>query len=52
MLIGFDGDKLIKHAHNPIKNGHKLINQTDNLIKKRSISNENPRVVPKIVTDT
>jgi len=37
--IGFFGDKLIKQAHNPIKDGHKQIKQTDNLIKEWFIWN-------------
>ena len=37
VLIGFFGDKLIKHAHNLIKDGHNLIKQTDNPIKERFI---------------
>jgi len=31
LLLGFLVDKLIKHAHNPIKGGHKLSKETDNL---------------------
>ena len=39
VLIGFFWDKLIKYAHNPIKEEHKLIKQADNPIKGRIICN-------------
>ena len=37
VLIGFFWDKLIKHAHNPIKEEYKLIKQSEIPIKKRII---------------
>jgi len=51
-LIRFFVDELIKHAHNSIKDGHKLMKQTVYPIKGRFIRNilflsENPRMVTK-----